>query len=79
MAFSCKKLGSKNFDLLTKSNQNKLDKISIIYNQEIKNNLKSFDINNLELGFDCNGFISNPNFYNKKSVFILFINSKFIL
>jgi DNA mismatch repair protein MLH1 len=63
-------------DLMTPSTNNVLDNIRLIYGSSIVRELLEFQLRSEPLTFQIEGFISHANFNMKKSVFLLFINSK---
>lgn len=76
VAFSCKKHGEAGLGLAVPSNASELDRIRLVYNSQVANELIEFEAKNDRWGFKSEGLISSANFHSKKSTLLLFINHR---
>ncbi|KAL1311806.1 hypothetical protein AAFC00_001886 [Neodothiora populina] len=76
VAFSCKKHGESGLGLAVPSNASELDRIRLIHNSQVANELIPFEAANERWGFKSNGLISNANYHSKKTTLLLFINHR---
>lgn len=76
VAFSCKKHGESGAGLSVSSNASVIDRIRLLHNSSIANDLLSFEVANESLGFKCNGMVSSANYSGKRTSLQLFINHR---
>ncbi|KAK9869246.1 hypothetical protein WA026_002996 [Henosepilachna vigintioctopunctata] len=77
VSFSLKKSGENN-DIRTPPNSNTVENVRIIYGNQIARELIEFSVENENLGFKANGFVTNVNYSNKKMILLLFINHRLV-
>ena len=76
VAFSCKKHGESGLGLSVPSNATELDRIRLVYNSQVANELIPFEAANDRWGFKSEGLISSANYHSKKTTLLLFINHR---
>lgn len=76
VAFSCKKHGESGLGLAVPSNASELDRIRLVYNSQVANELIPFEASNDRWGFKSEGLISSANHHSKKTTLLLFINHR---
>ena len=76
VAFSCKKHGESGAGLAVPSTASVVDRIRLVHNSAIANDLLSVEMANENLGFRCNGMVSSANYSGKRTSFLLFINHR---
>lgn len=76
VAFSCKKHGEAGAGLAVPSNATVKDRIRMVYNSAVANELIDFELENKQYGFKTEGLVSNANYSSKKTTFLLFINHR---
>ncbi|KAK5002114.1 hypothetical protein LTR28_011815, partial [Elasticomyces elasticus] len=76
VAFSCKKQGDSSSGLSVTSNASTIDRIRILHNSAVANELVEFTAANERWGFKSDGYISNANYSVKRTVLLLFINHR---
>lgn len=76
VAFSCKKHGESGLGLAVPSSASELDRIRLVYNSQIANELIPFEASNDRWGFKSEGLISSANHHSKKTTLLLFINHR---
>ncbi|KAJ3452998.1 DNA mismatch repair protein mlh1 [Anaeramoeba flamelloides] len=79
VAFSCKRVGDKAFKVNTTAKGDQLDTISAVYGNNISKELLKIEIDDQDLKFQMNGYISGINYHRiKGSHFILFFNNRLV-
>lgn len=76
VAFSCKKHGDSGLGLAVPSNAKPIDRIRLVYNSAVANDLIPFEAENARWGFKSDGLISSANHSAKKTTLLLFINHR---
>lgn len=76
VAFSCKKHGDNGVGLAVPSNAKYVDRIRLVYNSAIANDLIPFEAANDRWGFKSDGLISSANNSAKRTTLLLFINHR---
>lgn len=76
VAFSCKKHGDSGAGLAVPQNASVIDRIRIIHNSAIANDLMTFEVASETLGFKCDGLASSANHSSKRTALLLFINHR---
>lgn len=76
VAFSSKKHGESGLGLAVPSNASELDRIRLVYNSQVANELIPFEAANDRWGFMSEGLISSANYHSKKTTLLLFINHR---
>ncbi|KAJ3449686.1 DNA mismatch repair protein mlh1 [Anaeramoeba flamelloides] len=79
VAFSCKRVSDKAFKVNTTAKRDQLDTISAVYGNNISKKLLKIEIDDQDLKFQMNGYISGINYRRiKGSHFILFFNNRLV-
>jgi DNA mismatch repair protein MLH1 len=69
-------MGENTADVHTQQVASVKDNIRVLFGNKVTNELIEIDFNDdQKLKFSVKGYLTNPNYKSKKSVFILFINS----
>lgn len=76
VAFTCKKQGESGAGIAVPMAASTKDRIRIIHNSTIANELMEFDLENGPYGFKAKGFASNANYSGKRTTLLLFINHR---
>lgn len=76
VAFSCKKQGESGSGLAVPSNAGPIDRIRLVHNSAVANDLLPFDAANDQWGFKSIGYVSSANYNSKKATLLLFINHR---
>lgn len=76
VAFSCKKHGEAGAGIAVPATATVRDRIRMVHNSAIANELIEFDLANEQYGFKTNGLVSNANHSSKKTILLLFINHR---
>lgn len=76
VAFSCKKHGESGASLSVPGQADIIDRIRLVHNSTIANDLFSFNVTNETLGFRSDGWASSANYSGKKTTLLLFINHR---
>ncbi|KAF2488128.1 hypothetical protein BDY17DRAFT_243955 [Neohortaea acidophila] len=76
VAFSCKKHGEAGAGIAVPANATTRDRIRMIHNTAIANELIGLDLANSQYGFKVDGLVSNANYHGKRTTFLLFINHR---
>ncbi|KAF4549301.1 MutL-like protein [Elsinoe fawcettii] len=76
VAFSCKKHGESGASLSVPAHADVIDRIRLVHNSSIANELFSFKVENETLGFTSEGWASTANYSGKKTNMLLFINHR---
>ena len=76
VAFSCKKHGEAGAGIAVPANASVRDRIRMVHNSAIANELIDFEISNEQYGFKADGLVSNANHSSKKTTLLLFINHR---
>jgi DNA mismatch repair protein MLH1 len=76
VAFSCKKHGEAGAGTAVPVGASVKDRIRIIHNSTIANELIEVEVANEQYGFKADGFVSNANFNGKRTTMLLFINHR---
>lgn len=76
VAFSCKKHGEAGAGITVPATATLTDRIRILHNSAIANELMELDLRDDSLGFRVDGLVSNANHSSKKTTFLLFINHR---
>ncbi len=77
VSFSLKKHGENN-SIKTQSSKSPVEVIRTIYGNEVASSLLKVSIDNINLKFQMDGFISNASYSGKKGQFLLFINHRLV-
>ncbi|KAF2721567.1 DNA mismatch repair protein MutL [Polychaeton citri CBS 116435] len=78
VAFSCKKHGEAGAGISVPAAASARDRIRIVYNSAIANELMDLEFRNDLLGFNANALVSNANYSGKKTSLLLFVNHRAI-
>lgn len=76
VAFSCKKHGEAGAGIAVPANATVRDRIRMVHNSAIANELIDFGIANEQYGFKTDGLVSNANYSGKRTTLLLFINHR---
>lgn len=76
VAFSCKKHGEAGTSITVPLGANVRDRIRMVHNSAIANELIDFEVTNEQYGFKADGLVSNANYSGKRTNFLLFINHR---
>ncbi|GAM90156.1 hypothetical protein ANO11243_081960 [Dothideomycetidae sp. 11243] len=76
VAFSCRKHGESGASLSVPAQASVIDRIRLVHNSSIANDLISFNVDNQPLGVSANGWASSVNYSGKKTTLLLFINHR---
>ena len=76
VAFSCKKYGEAGAGVAVPVGANVRDRIRMIHNSAVANELIDFEIKNDQYGFKTDGLVSNANYSGKRTTLLLFINHR---
>ncbi|KAK5121515.1 hypothetical protein LTR85_005348 [Meristemomyces frigidus] len=76
VAFSCKKHGEAGAGIAVPANATVRDRIRMVHNSAVANELIDFDIANPQYGFRTEGLVSNANYSGKRTTLLLFINHR---
>lgn len=76
VAFSCKKHGEAGAGIAVPLAANVKERIRMIHNSVIANELMEFDVDNRQYGFKATALVSNANYSGKKTNLLLFINHR---
>ena len=78
VAFSCKKVGESHVDVHTTVNTDRRSTVCALFGRQLAAELLTLSVEDKEKGVKVNGLISNPNWSQKKSTFVLFINDRLV-
>jgi len=76
VAFSCKKHGESGAGIAIPMAASTKDRIRIVHNTAVANELIDFKLANEQYGFQTKGLASNANYNGKKTTLLLFINHR---
>lgn len=76
VAFSCKKHGESGAGLAIPSNASTIDRIRLVHNSAVANDLIQFGAANEQYGFKSEGLVSSANHSAKRTTLLLFINHR---
>ena len=76
VAFSCKKHGEAGTGIAVPASASLRDRIRIVHNSAVANELIDFEIANEPYGFKMDGLVSNANHSAKRTTLLLFINHR---
>lgn len=76
VAFSCKKHGESGAGIAVPASASTKDRIRIVHNSAIANELMEFELANDQYGFKTKGLASNANYSGKRTSLLLFINHR---
>ncbi|PNS16007.1 hypothetical protein CAC42_4408 [Sphaceloma murrayae] len=76
VSFSCKKQGESGASLSVPGHADIIDRIRLVHNSTIANELFSYTVTNETLGFTSTGWASTANYSGKKTTLLLFINHR---
>lgn len=76
VAFSCKKHGEAGAGIAVPANASVRDRIRMVHNTAVANELIEFELSNEQYGFKADGLVSNANYSSKKTTLLLFINHR---
>ncbi|KAK4544335.1 hypothetical protein LTR36_004226 [Oleoguttula mirabilis] len=76
VAFSCKKHGEAGAGIAVPANATVRDRIRMVHNSAVANELIDFDSANAQYGFRTDGLVSNANYSGKRTTLLLFINHR---
>lgn len=76
VAFSCKKHGEAGAGIAVPAAASVKDRIRIIHNGVVANELIDFEISNEQYAFKTDGLVSNANYSGKRTTLLLFINHR---
>lgn len=76
VAFSCKKHGEAGAGIAVPVGASVRDRIRMVHNSAVANELIDFEISNEQYGFKTEGLVSNANHSAKKTTLLLFINHR---
>ncbi|EMC91913.1 hypothetical protein BAUCODRAFT_152270 [Baudoinia panamericana UAMH 10762] len=76
VAFSCKKHGEAGAGIAVPVNATVKDRIRIVHNSAIANELVEVELENVQYGFKIDGLVSSANYSGKKTTLLLFINHR---
>lgn len=76
VAFTCKKHGESGAGIAVPMAASTKDRIRIVHNSAIANELIDFELTNDQYGFKAKGLASNANYNGKKTTLLLFINHR---
>ncbi|NXU49726.1 MLH1 protein, partial [Turnix velox] len=78
ISFSVKKQGDTVSDVRTLSNASTVDNIRSIFGNAVSRELIEVGFEDVNLGFNLKGYITNANYSMKKCIFLLFINHRLV-
>ncbi|KAK5117241.1 hypothetical protein LTR62_005858 [Meristemomyces frigidus] len=76
VAFSCKKHGEAGAGIAVPATATVRDRIRMVHNSAIANELIAFEVANEQYGFKADGLVSNANYSGKRTTLLLFINHR---
>ncbi|KAF2148977.1 DNA mismatch repair protein MutL [Myriangium duriaei CBS 260.36] len=76
VAFSCRKHGESGASLSIPAQASVIDRIRLVHNSAIANDLISYAVENRNFGFSADGWASSVNYSGKKTTLLLFINHR---
>ncbi|KAK1062626.1 DNA mismatch repair protein Mlh1 [Friedmanniomyces endolithicus] len=76
VAFQCKKHGDAGAGIAVPATATVRDRIRIVHNSAIANELIEFELSNAQYGFKTMGLVSNANYSEKRTALLLFINHR---
>ena len=76
VAFSCKKHGEAGTGIAVPASANLRDRIRIVHNSAVANELIDFEVANEPYSFKMDGLVSNANHSAKRTTLLLFINHR---
>lgn len=76
VAFSCKKHGEAGAGVAVPMGASVKDRIRIVHNSAVANELIEVDLSNETYGFKAEGLVSNANYSGKRTTLLLFINHR---
>ena len=76
VAFSCKKHGEAGAGIAVPANASVRDRIRMIHNSAVANELIDLGVANEQFGFKAEGLVSNANYSSKRTMLLLFINHR---
>jgi DNA mismatch repair protein MLH1 len=76
VAFTCKKHGESGAGIAIPMAASTKDRIRIVHNSAVANELIDFELANEQYGFKTKGLASNANYNGKKTTLLLFINHR---
>ncbi|KAK0923385.1 DNA mismatch repair protein Mlh1 [Friedmanniomyces endolithicus] len=76
VAFQCKKHGDAGAGIAVPATATVRDRIRIVHNSAIANELIEFELLNAQYGFKTEGLVSNANYSGKRTALLLFINHR---
>ncbi|KAF2765367.1 DNA mismatch repair protein mutL [Teratosphaeria nubilosa] len=76
VAFSCKKHGESGAGIAVPANASVRDRVRMVHNSAIANELIDFDLRNDQYGVRVDGLVSNANHSSKRTSLLLFINHR---
>jgi DNA mismatch repair protein MLH1 len=76
VAFTCKKHGESGAGVAVPMAASTKDRIRIVHNSVVANELIEFDLANEQYGFKTKGLASNANYSGKRTTLLLFINHR---
>ncbi|KXL50036.1 hypothetical protein M433DRAFT_134448 [Acidomyces richmondensis BFW] len=76
VAFSCKKAGEAGAGIAIPANASVRDRIRMVHNSAISNELIEFELVNDQYGVKIDGLVSNANHSGKRTTLLLFINHR---
>jgi len=76
VAFTCKKHGESGVSIAIPMAASTKDRIRIVHNSAVANELIDFELTNDQYGFKTKGLASNANYNGKRTTLLLFINHR---
>ncbi|KAM0712808.1 hypothetical protein Q7P35_000255 [Cladosporium inversicolor] len=76
VAFTCKKHGESGAGIAIPMAASTKDRIRIVHNSAVANELINFELSNDQYGFKTKGLASNANYSGKRTTLLLFINHR---
>jgi len=76
VAFSCKKHGEAGAGIVVPVTASVRDRIRMVHNSAIANELIELEVENQQYGFKTHGLVSNANYSGKRTTMLLFINHR---
>ncbi|KAH9832364.1 DNA mismatch repair protein Mlh1 C-terminus [Teratosphaeria destructans] len=76
VAFSCKKHGESGAGIAVPANASVRDRVRMVHNSAVANELIEFDLSNDQYGVRVDGLVSNANYSSKRTSLLLFINHR---
>lgn len=78
VGFSLRKADETTISLRTPATSSKIDNIRTVYGADIAKSLLSIDVDDSQLQFKLNAFVSNVKYSSKKASFLFFINHRLV-